>query len=596
MTRMIYTYLTAFIFGLIFVGYHTFLLSQSLGVEIASAREVKEDFRWDMLVGHRKLKWQDCYESQFQCARLLVPLNHSDPEGDQAGIALIRKRATVAPPHYRGPVLFNPGGPGESGVDLVRSAGELFSKILGPQFDIVGFDPRGVARSLPRVSSFKTELERELWYNSAGLITRECVRRAWARSHVLGKLAAENDDGYLRHINTDQTARDMLLIVEAHGQTKLQYWGFSYGSILGATFAAMFPDKIERLLIDGVADAENYYATLWSNNLEDTDKAMDHFHSGCASAGPDGCAFWAPTPEDVKKNLTALYDNIRHQPVSVRRKSRYGIVDYKTLHSAIFDSLYTPYTSFPKLAEGLAALTTGDGSIIFDMVNPKPPFECECSLPERPSVAKVEDGTIAILCNDGEDVPHDLESTKKYVEELTKSSRWGDLWARIRMDCVGWPRIPKDHFQGPFDANTSHPIMLIGNTADPVTPLRLAHKMSANFPGSAVLTQNSVGHCSIAAPSICTMKHVEDYFVNGNLPKHGTVCQPETGPFPGPLDIISGDDKGQISLHPMSEREKEIYDAVMDFIKAPAHVMMQMPGPLALPRRLSKPDSNCSKE
>ncbi|KAF8185203.1 hypothetical protein BJ912DRAFT_927579 [Pholiota molesta] len=234
------------------------------------------------------------------------------PRRGTSSIALIRKRATVRPPLYRGPILINPGGPGESGVDIVRIAGRLFGTIVGPQFDIVGFDPRESVAAHGRVS-------------------------------FLGRLTAENDDGYLRHINTDQTARDMLRIVEAHGRTKLQYWGFSYGTVLGATFAAMFPDKVERIILDGVVDAENYYAY------------------------------------DIQKNLTALYDTVRIHPKPVRTKSGYGIVDYKMLHSAVFGSLYMPYASFPELAQGLAALAAGDGSLIFDMMNP-PPFECRVAL------------------------------------------------------------------------------------------------------------------------------------------------------------------------------------------------------------------------
>lgn len=162
---------------------------------------------------------------------------------------------------------------------------------------------------------------------------------------------------------------------------------------------------------------------------------MDHFYTGCANAGPDNCAFWAPTLDDIRKNLTALYDTVRVHPKPVRTKSGYGILDYKMLHSAVFGSLYKPYVSFPELAQGLAALATGDGSLIFDMMNP-PPFECPCGSPEL-SFARVDDGVAAIHCNDGDVVPTDLESMQEYVDMMTKSSpNWGGAWSRIRMECV----------------------------------------------------------------------------------------------------------------------------------------------------------------
>jgi hypothetical protein len=140
----------------------------------------------------------------------------------------------------------NPGGPGGSGVELVRQQGDAFSLVLGPQFDIVSFDPRGmyhpcpifssflrpslftgVGQSTPRVAPFRSAAERALWYASDLHNTEDDVTNTWARALVFGQMATDRDDGYLKHINTDQTARDMLRIVEAHGRTKIQYWGFS---------------------------------------------------------------------------------------------------------------------------------------------------------------------------------------------------------------------------------------------------------------------------------------------------------------------------------------------------------------------------------
>ncbi|KAF8960263.1 TAP-like protein-domain-containing protein, partial [Flammula alnicola] len=530
------------------------------------------------IVARKELRWHKCYEER-QCARLLVPLNHSEPGGQQASIALIRKPALVPrnSEFYRGPVLFNPGGPGESGVDIVRVSGDLFGTILGPQFDIVGFDPRGIGRSQPHVSFFKTDVERHIWDMNLKVVNRsaEGIARGWARAHVLGQLAAETDDGYLRHINTDQTARDMLKIVEAHGRSKIQYWGFSYGSVLGATFAAMFPDKIERMVIDGVEDSENYYATLWSNNLLDTDKVMDSFYIGCAEAGPDSCAFWAPTANDIRQKLTTLYDSLRSRPLPVRTKSGYGLLDYSMLRTAIFESLYWPYASFPIIAQGLADLAAGQGQLLFDRMNP-PQFKCSCDSSER-AFATIPDATPAILCNDGDDIPGDLESTQKYFDMMTKASNWGDIWSNIRIGCVGWPKFPKDHFQGPFEANTSHPILLIGNTADPVTPLWAAKKMSRGFTGSVVLTQDSAGHCSISAPSVCTQKYVREYFIDGTLPQPGTICQPVGQPFPvSGLNPEEAHNQAVFTLN-MTPDEKEIYAAILELSKTPGIIPFRVP-------------------
>ncbi|KAF5311062.1 hypothetical protein D9619_008144 [Psilocybe cf. subviscida] len=548
--------------GLILLGHYHLDFSKATVQEatfnLLSGIAKDSEFSWDNIPTTKELKWRGCYHSGLQCARLEVPLNYSDPEGRKASIALIRKPADVPPESgfYRGPVLFNPGGPGASGVEFIKSTADEFSKILGPQFDIVGFDPRGILHSTPTALFFKTKAERAMWSKGEVFIiannTDEGVARTWARSFVVNQLAAETDDGYLRHINTENTARDMLRIVEAHGRTKIQYWGFSYGSVLGATFASLFPDRVERLIIDGVVDSENYYATLWSNNLLDADKAMDSFYTGCAVAGPEGCALWAPTPSDIKVNITRIINSVRLKPVPIRTKAGYGLLDYTMLRVALFSGLYGPYESFPYLAQGFAELAAGNGTKLFNRMHPEA-FQCDCD-GKVPDVKVSLDSYAAVLCNDGDDIPNDLESAEKYFEMMMEISNWSEVWASIRLNCVNWPKFPKDHFQGPFKASTSHPILVIGNTADPVTPLWAAKKMSKGFKDSVVLTQDSVGHASVSAPSVCTQKYVRDYFVDGTLPEPGTVCHPVTGPFSTKAD--------EALLSMMTVEEQEIYAAV----------------------------------
>jgi len=449
------------------------------------------------------------------------------------------------------------------------SSGNLLHDIVGPEFDIIGFDPRGVGHSTPRASFFKTDIERFIWGAGVASVnaSKEGVARVVARNHVMGQLAAEQDDGYLRHLNTDQTARDMLSIAEALGREKLQYWGFSYGSVLGATFASMFPEKIERMIIDGVVDAENYYDTLWSNNLLDTDKTLQTFFTGCYEAGPLECPFYAPSPEAIRQNLTNLYDSVRAKPIAIKTRNTYGVLDYNHIRTVIFASLYSPYALFPIVGKALAELAGGDGTSLFELVNPpQPQYDCSCdsSKEEERKWAEVTDASATILCNDGADIPGDLESSRKYFEEMAKKSEWGDIWSSIRLGCVGWPKFPKDHFQGPFVANTSHPLLLIGNTADPVTPLWAAKKMSRGFKDSVVLTQDSPGHCSISAPSLCTVKYIRDYFIHGTLPEPDTVCQPVTKPFPGSVAKYGSDEAQAAFFETLTTQEKDMLDAVTE--------------------------------
>ncbi|THU83797.1 alpha/beta-hydrolase [Dendrothele bispora CBS 962.96] len=436
-------------------------------------RNTEQIFSWKKISASNELIWHTCYHD-FQCARLSVPLNYSEPANKSAAIALIRVPATVGlnSSAYRGPVLFNLGGPGGSGVNLILRKGKDFATILGPQFDIVGFDPRGIARSTPRISFFDSSTERELWdyrtlqehSQTSGPTT---IAEKLSRSQLRNILAEERAGDILPFMNTDNTARDMLTITEAHGFSKLKYWGFSYGSILGSTFAAMFPDKVERLVIDGVADAEDYYETGWRTSLRDTSKTLQVFFNTCFSAGPSKCAFYDDNgPSAIEANLFGLYAVVKKKPFPVRTTRSYGLVDYNRLRVTIFTSLYSPYDSWPTLAEGLADLAKGNATKLFSMQE-RDPFKCPCSGEEQDDIAtEVEDANTSILCNDGKEIPGTLEDAVEYHEKaLREVSEWHSIWTGIRVSCSGWPDLQGVHFQGPVTGKTSFPLLVIGNEA-----------------------------------------------------------------------------------------------------------------------------------
>ena len=161
---------------------------------------------------------------------------------------------------------------------------------------------------------------------------------------------------------------------------------------------------------------------------------MESFYTGCADAGPDHCAFWAPSPDDIRQNLTNLYNSISVQPIPVKTGNTYGYVDYKTLHSLVFTSLYSPFALYRLLAQGLADLAAGDGTIVLKAMN-LPAFECSGDPSEGMEQNNVE-AQAAILCNDGADVPADLHSAQKHYEMMSNASEFGNLWAYIRVRCV----------------------------------------------------------------------------------------------------------------------------------------------------------------
>ncbi|KAJ7499674.1 TAP-like protein-domain-containing protein [Mycena latifolia] len=542
-------------------------VAQGKNPEPRVALTESEKFSWGTIIPSEELVWTDCYSDIQQCARLKVPLDYRNPEGASAAIAMVRIHSVV--PHdsssYRGPILLNPGGPGTSGVDFIARRGAQISTIVGPEFDVIGFDPRGIGRSTPRVSFFETRSERAIWLGNADAkavslnASADAVARAYARAIIEGQLAGERDVGSLRFINTDHTARDMLRIVQAHGMEKIQYWGFSYGSVLGATFASMFPDNVGRLVIDGVADSENYFATEWSNSLRDTDKVWSAFIDGCVATGPQRCPFFSPTAAEISENVDKLYTSLRDRPIPVRTNVSFGLVDYSVMRRVIFQALRTPYATFPALAQALADLSAGNATALFNL-SEEPPFGCACNESQYRFESVSDTGT-AVRCNDGKRMYSTYEDILAHYETMREMSEWADVWEPIRMGCLAWPGFPKDNFRGPFIANTSFPLLLVGNTADPVTPLWSAYKMSKGFNGSVVLTQDSTGHCSISGPSICTQKHIRKYFLEGSLPEPGTVCPVIGSPFPTDDFRASADAQAMLSL-PAADRT--LFEAVRE--------------------------------
>ncbi|KAJ7474199.1 TAP-like protein-domain-containing protein [Mycena latifolia] len=479
------------------------------------------------LTPSQNLSWVECY-STFQCTRLEVPLDYSNASVGTAALAVIRLQANASSSEYRGPLIFNPGGPGASGVDTLVMLGQSLQVVFGDQYDIVSFDPRGVSYSTPVASFFETDAERALW--NAGSVptslnaSSDAIPHDWARARILGTLAAQRDPGILKYMTTDNAARDMLHITEKSGSEKLQYYGISYGSILGATFAALFP-------VSSILEAEILWMTHRSSETSpieatDTDKVLQTFFDSCAAAGPELCAFYAPTPAAIAERLAALTASIRTNPVPVVTPTAYGIVDYSLLRSALFTSFYVPYILFAPIAQGLAALEAGDGSILFSILQTAPPFACDCSADQVPFHLNNAEAVVAIQCGDGIEVTDSVEQLREFYKNAAKTSEFVEfLVGSGRVSCSGWQVYREDRFKAPVAAaKTSFPLLLLTTSVDPVAPKAAALKTLEGFPGSAIFTQDSPGHASITAPSLCTSTYFRAYFQNGTLPPPGTVC------------------------------------------------------------------------
>ncbi|KAI0031333.1 alpha/beta hydrolase fold-domain-containing protein [Vararia minispora EC-137] len=514
----------------IFAFFSLFIFSFRTNAQCAT------DFDWSSLTPSTVLNWTDCYTNGLQCTRLSVPLDYANGTDERATIAMVRIPSPFGlngSSEYRGPLLFNPGGPGESGVDfLTGPEASTLQTRLGDKYDIVGFDPRGVGRSTPAADVFGSTLRAALWGENSLQTTLPPLSQpgnvglTLAKAQIANTIYGQTGASYLSYINTPWTAQDMLQIVKAHGIDEVNYYGISYGTVLGAVFATMFPQNVGKMILDGVADTEAYFAGNVTANLLSTDAALNVFFQSCFAAGPDLCAFYDSSPGKISANLGALYEQLKAAPIPATDGVNYGVVDYSLVRHLVRASLYSPYSSFASLAEGFALAAQGNASLLFSLgYTPLSNSPCNCSK-EDPTINNVNT-FLTVSCNDADTQNKTISEWEAFYEAAANVSAYADVWAGTVMRCSAWPVTTKNPARGPWGGNTSTPILFIGNTFDPVTPFAGAQKMSSLFSGSGLLKQNSTGHTSISASSECTTNVVVRYLENMTLPDAGAICQVE---------------------------------------------------------------------
>ncbi|GJE96012.1 alpha/beta hydrolase [Phanerochaete sordida] len=547
---------------------------------VVLATAVSAQFDWSSLNSSTKLSWTPCFDT-FQCARFSVPLQYSNASAGEAQIALVMSPSSYSrdDPNYQGAILFNPGGPGNSGVNFVLSLQPYFRAIIGPGYDLVGFDPRAVGVTTPVLSVFKSPPEALEAFATFPLNTDDApssLGRQYAVTQIVNDVVRDRAPLIAESIGTAAIATDMLQIARAFGQEKVNYWGISYGSILGSTFAAMFPNNVGRFVIDGVGDAHQYYYGLGTtdpNSLLHTDAALTSIYDACVAAGPTLCPIWQNSTALVRARVNRLLDEVHLAPVPLYNASDpvtpFGILDYATVFEAVFQMIYFPYSTGTSTAAALVALEQGNGVPLYtgstasaiDIVGGT------CAPPPGPFVVGFTELIASITCGDAVvDKRRTLAQTRADYAVTRRTSPFAAAWwAPLFGTCATFSLKAKDRFNGSFETSTSEPILFISNTLDPVTPIDSGRNMSAGFKGSVLLQQNSTGHTSLSGFSTCTALAIRAYFQHGTLPKKGTICQPDTRIFDTPTNSSGF---GGVSIFTRSEENMGLSDAARIVHKA----------------------------
>uniref|UniRef100_A0A0B7K7M9 AB hydrolase-1 domain-containing protein n=3 Tax=Bionectria ochroleuca TaxID=29856 RepID=A0A0B7K7M9_BIOOC len=483
------------------------------------------------------IQWQACgeiNEHPLECGSIDVPMDqfNASNSGDKTfNIPLIRLRAFNATQGKN--LLLNPGGPGGSGIGLVHRRGKQLSTIVGEGYHLVSFDPRGIAASTPKASCYPDSDVRQRLsrVRSKDLVADSPEIFSWTSNFV--QACADTMGEHGPYINTPQTAADMNSILDALGQEQMAYWGFSYGTILGQTYASLFPERSERVIIDGVANNFDWFGTSIDQEMwTDTDNVFDGFFDKCIEAG-DNCALagFADTKEEIKNQVLAFGKALQEQPVNVYvNSSYYGLVDYEMLfNNAIFSALYKP-ANWNEVAKLIASLMKGNATDLFLQYGDGDGFGIE------------GEGQQFVLLNDAqtgpEHWPQDRQAILNATVLLAESSIFGTTEAPAVYQKQKWNLPPGHHFQPGHGIETVGPLLILSTTYDPVCPLKSARVANEAFKDSRLVEVLGYGHCSISVVSGCLAQHVRNFLYEGVLPPPGAQCEVDAPYFLPPDEQI----------------------------------------------------------
>ncbi|MFD7443797.1 alpha/beta hydrolase [Streptomyces sp. NPDC059909] len=478
-----------------------------------------------------KLDWRPCVQgSQFDCATAKVPLDYRDPHGRTVELAVVKRKAT-GPGRRIGTLFFNPGGPGGPGTVQMPQNYESFPREVRERFDIVSWDPRGVGNSTA-VNCFENREEADAWVASqaAGFPVGEQERKTWIAAYKdLARRCQQRDPGLLRHVSTADTARDLDRLRQAVGDPQLTYLGISYGTILGATYANLFPGKVRAMVLDSNIDPQ-----AWTNHASDDDPrlttfgrmgsdrtavaTLDKFLTLCGSTTTARCAFSADSPKATRDKFDQLMRRLREHPV--------GAWTYGRTVGDVVNSLYVVHSGWTDLAGRLQDLWQ-------DRVPEPSPLPPAPPVP-NPNPYLGEEQAAAVLCSDS---PNPRDPAAYHAIEEASAARAGDagrFWTWAAEGCATWPAVAANRYRGPWNKPTAHPVLLVGTTYDPSTPYSDAQAMAKELANARLLTHNGYGHTAQVNPSSCIRAHESRYFIDGTLPPVGTTCRPDTPPFSTP--------------------------------------------------------------
>lgn len=486
------------------------------------------------------LDWADCGDG-LQCANALVPLDYDRPDGPQISLALARVPAGD-PTHRVGSIFVNDGGPGNSVLAFVRGdARNVVPAEVQASFDIVGFDPRGVGSSTP-VRCFTDAASQEAFFGSLPPfpVTETEVTQVAAASKELGKVCRQRNGALLDHLSTANVARDMDLLRQAVGDDQLTFAGYSYGGLLGMTYAHLFPEKVRALLIDGAPDPIAWTTGDGADRQQPfsvrvgsagaSSAALGFFLDSCQQAA-EGCAF---ASDNTRAKFDELMARLLAGPISVDLPpGPIGPGGPTTITYAFVVDGLRGGLQFPPIWGDLAVLLEATfeapTALTADAVADPPSDSAPASFDDDYDNGR--EALFAVACSETDNP----EAVSLWATEAAAADRatpyFGADWTWLSLPCATWPGRDTDRDTGPFDHATARPMLFVNTRFDAASPYERAVDVAGRVPNARLLTVEGAGHPASFIPNECLTGAEARYFVELQLPLAGATCGADSVPF-----------------------------------------------------------------
>ncbi|MER5884345.1 alpha/beta hydrolase [Streptomyces sp. NPDC001941] len=467
-------------------------------------------------------RWSGCRDNpelkDMQCAGLTVPVDYAHPADGTIEIAVGRYRATGPADRRTGSLVFNFGGPGQSGLTGLAGARADYAE-LGKRYDLVSFDPRGVGRSAAVKCGKDDGGDSEEGGGDSAPTTPAERTRAVQELKDHAAACRKNTGKVIDHIGSINASRDMDVLRRALGDDKLNYFGTSYGTRLGAVYASQFPATTGRFVLDAVDTLTDDARQSALAQAKAFQRSLDTFLAGCATQG-NRCPL-GTTPQAAAATLDRLVAKLGRSPVKDKAGDAFTTADLRT---ALTNSLYSAQL-WPALAVGLQQLDQHDDPGVLAEINRV--FAGEDADGDKKD--KYDNSQLAILAINCADDPvraadpaAELAAVQK---EFTQASPvFGDELAGAAVSCTGWPK-GTDYIRD-IDRTEGPDILLVGTKGDPATPYQWTGETARRLGNTTVLTYEGEGHGAYSA-SACVRQRVDTYLLEGKLPDPGDSCPPE---------------------------------------------------------------------